>query len=820
MKKKLLTLALSLILAVSVSAGAVVANAAIKENSVAGNMLTNAGIVNELDWELKGETASTSFSQNVKGDIFTQNGGVAWGAGWLQPWDSFAFGEGNIIMSMDVLEFTGDGSIRPLLGTAINSSIGTFWFNNPTSAIMDGSPTTGYDFKWHRTEDLGVDDVTTAWGKVGWYVPWGNGYNRHVEFIFKVDGTMGVKSYALAKDGTYNAAAPTDQMWLSNAFPGLDTTTKYYFGLNYWNGPAGNIKIDNFKIVNTAVETPLVDCGFTGAWSEEAGEPTPGKLYNRGGKGAYVAELVANPANTDRMVAWQKVTVDTNVAKAATLTGTVDFRSLGKKFGFVTGLDNQEDALYTAGTSYVYFTQEEGVTYVNVNNGTAEEQKISLEGDYVAGEFYEFVLEAYTNNKATFTIGEKTVEFDLANIDGYWAVVTDGEGTAEVAFGGETYLTSYSYRGSKGTAVANNFNTGYLNAANWGLNSVKAVMFADPAEAKGIVAENGKLHFEGTADGSFFGTAEDYADYVLEFIYEERHPEDKPALKSDWIHGYSPLAVDIAVADGSGWGASTMVFLKNGNIQMQNYKNGLSVVKDSVVDYNFSPANAGEVKKTAVKFVVANNTITVYYQEVVDGVAPTTAAYIKGAEFSVVDTYGKITFATTESGVFAIDDVRVTPIDDPNPETVAANAAAHVDFSEIADEYRPYTLEAPVVTMTENVITWEAVEGATGYVVNVNGTTYDVGEALTYTVDISNPGDYAVTVYAKGNGTYISDSAQSEAIEFTVQAQEPEQPEQPENPDQPEQPTTGACNGSASAASVIAIAMLAAGAIVAKKRED
>ena len=90
--KKLLALAVS----VGVAAGlagtvnAVTADAAIKENLVADNVLTTAGIINEVDWALKGETAATSFGKDVKGDVLTAKD-IAWAAGWLAPWDTSSF---------------------------------------------------------------------------------------------------------------------------------------------------------------------------------------------------------------------------------------------------------------------------------------------------------------------------------------------------------------------------------------------------------------------------------------------------------------------------------------------------------------------------------------------------------------------------------------------------------------------------------------------------------------------------------------------------------------------------------------------------------
>ena len=73
------------------------------------------------------------------------------------------------------------------------------------------------------------------------------------------------------------------------------------------------------------------------------------------------------------------------------------------------------------------------------------------------------------------------------------------------------------------------------------------------------------------------------------------------------------------------------------------------------------------------------------------------------------------------------------------------------------------------MTLSGNVATWTAVEDATGYIINVNGSTTNVGaDVLSYTFEQTEPGDYVLTVTAVGNGSYISDSEQSTAVTYTV----------------------------------------------------
>ena len=60
-------------------------------------------------------------------------------------------------------------------------------------------------------------------------------------------------------------------------------------------------------------------------------------------------------------------------------------------------------------------------------------------------------------------------------------------------------------------------------------------------------------------------------------------------------------------------------------------------------------------------------------------------------------------------------------------------------------------LKAPVITVSENVISWEAVPEATGYVVAINAETYGtVNTSYTFTID--KAGTYEITVKAVSNG--------------------------------------------------------------------
>ena len=133
--------------------------------------------------------------------------------------------------------------------------------------------------------------------------------------------------------------------------------------------------------------------------------------------------------------------------------------------------------------------------------------------------------------------------------------------------------------------------------------------------------------------------------------------------------------------------------------------------------------------------------------------------------------------------------------------------------------------------MEGTTVVWEAVEGATGYVVNVNGNETTVGaDVLSFEVDCSTPGEYSVTVKALGNGAHISDSEQSEAITFTVQAaggdedsSEPTTSEPTTSEPTTSEPAKGGlfdCNGVVASTMIPTIAAFAVAMLLKKRKED
>lgn len=823
MKKKLFALGLSLCLTAG-TLGSLSLNrvdAAVKDVSVGGNIFTDNGILNELDWSLKGDTTATSFKEKNKGDVF-----VPGAAGAICATKPIAFPDAESVkIEIDVFS-TDFFTMGPVFANKKQTYEKNSYFYINSTAI-DTSPTGSAmaTFEYYADEELttllpkvGVDGFTAPSTPYYCYVteanicalrpyPYKNGaetvspYGTHVEYIIKADKTFGFRSAPYQADGTLDETLMS-QAWVPNMFEDngsgslwpKNEGTAWYFGLKYATAGTDH-SFDNFKVTATMKdpETPADDfektvvLGSTDFSGSDWG--TTNAVYNDGSKKIYyspnsgsakkIQEIEATPANTDRIVTELQVKSDSSVARAFTLNASLDFRTLGKKFGFAFGLQDQMGAVDADGVSYVYFTQgkdEENndATFVTVMNNGVDGTPVSLGGDYVTGDFYDFSITANRDGTAKLTVGTKTIDLTISNTDGYVAIVTAGEGIAEVGIGASTSVTRFVYRSSDGGTVENNFNTAYVDPDEFEINSTKAVGFVNPDEARGLILEDGKLRFAGTSDGSYLATKNAYADYILEFTVEDYNLQDKPEHSADnreeGLYFQSVLAVNLATKGGSGWASSLMFAINDNYVQLQDFsKTSTPVVTMKSMDYQVRPAETGVTKTSVWKFVVLNNTVSVYVQEVKAGETPSADNYISVGTFEVDDTYGQIAFATTDGGYFNIDNVRVTPIDNPDPAIVEKNLADYVDFKEIADTIAPRKLSAPTVTVDGSTVKWEAVENATGYVVVVDGKEYSVGgSVLSYTLDLE--GDYIVSVYAKGDGKTFLNSDECDQVTVSVAA--------------------------------------------------
>lgn len=94
-------------------------------------------------------------------------------------------------------------------------------------------------------------------------------------------------------------------------------------------------------------------------------------------------------------------------------------------------------------------------------------------------------------------------------------------------------------------------------------------------------------------------------------------------------------------------------------------------------------------------------------------------------------------------------------------------------------------LAAPVITLTDNVVSWNAVEHAANYVVSKNNTELDAQTATSYTIADTEAGDYVIKVKAISAVAEYTNSAYSNEVKYTVKEQT-STPEVPETPAVPE----------------------------------
>lgn len=90
---------------------------------------------------------------------------------------------------------------------------------------------------------------------------------------------------------------------------------------------------------------------------------------------------------------------------------------------------------------------------------------------------------------------------------------------------------------------------------------------------------------------------------------------------------------------------------------------------------------------------------------------------------------------------------------------------------------QPVRLSAPQITLSGNVISWNAVDNATGYDVYEGDTAVSTAQtALTYTINKTEAGEYNYTVKAVSTDEKYTTSAASNSVKYTVKA-DPNPPE-------------------------------------------
>ncbi len=770
-------------------------------------------------------------------DAYVKSVSVGSPIGYIEPQHTVDLSNGDVTFSVDI-----SGMAAPHLYAIIEKAENTSATNG--AGAIGKTAASGTDFYCYLHDGaiagtnayniLGAGNVfyqdracETAVSHSADFIVYPLAENAALEFTFTADGVIGVTHNGL----TY---------YIKNAFPADLCSGEVRVGIGFWNTvnfdnvvlkqggeqlmandfsgewatKEGNEIFANLTedVDNDAQEVPdpapsdydkLAETGFERGWN--ADKESGGICYSENAKhiiaGGYAS---VNTDENQRLVLRQRISVDESCDKVFDAEGSLAFGSLEDKFGFAIGMPAANTAVDDSG--FLYFANEGGTTHL-VLGGTDYDLGKDLVGE---GET-PVVLNALADGKLNVKVGEADYAFENVNFDGYFAILSKGEGDATVIVGQAFKVTNYSYNKSEGGELAVNFNTGYYDKENWTMQSLKANYFNEPERARGITFENGRLNFDGVGIMTYFATTKRYSEYILEFDYIQPHD-----LPTTYANGgfLGTFAVCIASNASSGYNNSNMFspFYYDGYGYVQCTYATSGVYEGSSTSGKWNFYNADKDVVTAMKFVVAEEKVSVYVQDITETEFDAENYHLMGT-WEVGNTYGYVCFAGDEGTVQSFDNIRITPIDDPNPEQVRKNIEEFVDRRPIADDH--VDLAAPVIEADGNVVSWEAVKDAEGYVVTVNGVEQSEQTATEYT--LTEAGTYTVTVRAVGHSAFINgDSPESNTLTVTVTQTGTDTSDSGSSGNSGSEGQGGGCSGAAGASAFGLVALFAAA--LAKRR--
>lgn len=761
MKKKFFVSAAVAALLASVSVGtALAASAATKENSVTEGILTSRGSFNIVEWERTGENTD-AYSVDNQGTFLRYSAPTAWGF-WMLMGNAVSKTK-DVTVEWDVKDVTYDTYFLP-----------TYW------STTYGGASQNTDFFYSERPFGNYPQLTKS---------------TRYRLVYGTDGSLEISTAAINDDGSYAEFTQFKKIENYATIPASENDA-YYFGFlgHTANGGAagGKIDIDNVKFMSgTEV---LINQNFdSDVKIEKGGVPKNGTITVVTGDLYKICEVKVNdPTADNKLFCTESLAVDEDMKKCVSLTGgiRVDEYADGDRIGVAFGLEKADDPIIGEKTSFVYFENKEGLTYVNVRNGNTTGTAQSLGKNYV-GEFIDFEMTIDNDGKAVLTIGENEYNLTVENIAGHAAIGHALAGNAKYAVDKELTIKNYSYVAGTGKSVGNNFNTGYIDEKSYSYAGYPATMLADSSKAEAIKFEDGAMFFKGTSDGSYFGFEGTYADFILEFDYTCLAVEDRPTLDSNWAYGYSGLGIYFG-ANQYGWRGDSnygkaIYFIdnfSNSTIMQFAYWNEGGLTQNTTLETyttqggtNIADGMVGIYKKTnRIKIVAANNVVRIYAVTLEEG---KDLSEYKRSDYKLLgtyeckDTYGLVNIATTESGYFKIDNLKITNIDAKTAEEVAEMVENYVDFAPIADSIAPEKLSTPVLTLEGNVAKWEAVERATGYELTIDGESVTVSaETRSYTFEQTKAGTYELSVKALYEGEENYADSKAAKISYIVEPKE------------------------------------------------
>ncbi|MDE6656446.1 MAG: hypothetical protein K2J85_05590, partial [Anaeroplasmataceae bacterium] len=146
---------------------------------------------------------------------------------------------------------------------------------------------------------------------------------------------------------------------------------------------------------------------------------------------------------------------------------------------------------------------------------------------------------------------------------------------------------------------------------------------------------------------------------------------------------------------------------------------------------------------------------------------------VNGVDLEDLVYDNKYTITATEPGDYVIKVKAITYSAEENDEYVNSEYSKPMTYTIKRQE--PIPLATPVLALNENVVSWEAIDQADGYIVNLNGVDLEEQTQTSYTISSSESGDYVVKVKAITHKTDepIVDGAYSQPITYTISVKEP-----------------------------------------------
>lgn len=799
-------LAAVLALSAAVTQPGVDASAAVKEVPL-------STAIDDVYWTRQGD--DSVYSQNEKQPVFKNDSGFT----YISTCDTMK-GDRSVYVEFNVVSFTYDNGTQFLFQPYSESMEGTTEVLYTTGEKSTGQHTgTGNYNDWN--DDIFAFGSAWGAGMVAYNNPfWGydEQYVTKVRYVGRTDGSVSLyiyeqdianrtENYVWTEKYRTHAADGSGKNYF--AAPEAEKNYHILFAVN------GAVEISGFAfgtieesaedlaahtMTDKTVLTELVGTENVGDGTVQTSDrEASGKIFATQGRVLVYGEtIVTNPTKNDMLVTAMEVYKDDIATKVFSLDTTLQIPTLseGRKVGVgivQMGADGiTADTVDASGSSYIYFESKGGKNYLGLMNGGVFVREYEV-GDI--SETFELNILAYRDDTVSVTVAGTEYTFEGVTVEGYLAFASLGSGDAEYLIGMDVDIIRYAYTSSDGAVMECNFDE-WMNPQDFFIDTRSTAGFANPEEAVGVELADGAVFFNGSGTNSVFSPIGMYADFVFEFDYTSFAIEDRPEKAAGWLYGYSDMTIAFGNETPYGWGQGAyQIFIRDystrqwntpdepyqgyGSVKLANWMDGGATIGEEIfisegtdtVDAEgnhtyTSTANEGYLSlynaTTKIKLVVADNVATLYGCTMTEGKALseyTADDYIEIGRWELPEALsGRVSVCADENAYFKIDNVRITPLDGDEEGDVAKNLAAYVDFKEIATEARPAQLASPVLSLDGNVVSWDAIDGAVGYVVSVNGGEDIEVKGTSYTVEATEDGSYEIAVKAVGDGDKLLDS--------------------------------------------------------------